>query len=132
MWKGETLRIKALILQQNILDGEIAYPSVYYHQTTRLAPMMTWWNVDEMDNWAIEQNGMPMPLKEWVLMGPDLRPKTLKNRNMVYNAIMRNWVNCQSVSAPGQSRLGSFLYLPGFVEVGKTSTFSRWKDLNLD
>lgn len=92
-----------------------------YYQASRLAAMMLWWKQEEMDTWVFEQHGITEPLKEWVLGDPDLRSKTVKSNNIIYHAIMKNWMNLQAVLPPGQSPLASFLHHPGFTVASRNS-----------
>lgn len=67
-----------------------------------------------------------MPLKEWALTDPGLRP-IITYRNSIFRAIMGTWRNCQNLLLPIQSPLPSFMYHPGFKKVTKTSRFERWR-----
>lgn len=93
--------------------------------------MLLWWKHDEKEIWVLEHQQVPIPLKEWVLMAPHLRSKAV-TLNTIYNAIMKNWANCQRMLAPGQSPQTSFLYHPEFEEVGSLTDFRKWEEARLD
>lgn len=74
LWQGRKARIKMSWLQQRLSDGGIAFPSVKkYYLASRLTAMKTWWKEENGLVWDIEQHGIPMPLREWVLTDPVLR-----------------------------------------------------------
>lgn len=90
------------------------------------------WRLDDSEVWALEQQCVSIPLKEWVLMDPDVRPKTERNGNTVYNAIIKNWANCQQLLSPGQSLLSSVIYHPKFKIAVTLGDFHRWEEVGLD
>lgn len=126
IWNNKIPRVKVTVLQQEIVNGRIAYPSILkYYQASRLATMLWQWKQEEKEVWAIEQHGVPVPLKEWALMAPALRSKTIRSSNPVYNAIIKNCAKCHDLFTPGQSPLASFLHHPNFSIAGRESDFRR-------
>lgn len=133
LWKDRKPWVKMKLLHQKVIEGGIAYPPIHkYYQASRLAALMLWWKDNEMDIWVFEQYGITEPLKEWALRDPEIRSKAVKSNSTIHNAIMRNWMNCQTMLAPGQSPLASFLHHPGFAVTGMGADFHRWEKADLD
>lgn len=126
--------MRMALLQQNVLNGGFANLSVNKHyQASRLAVMMVvWWKQEIKYVWSMELYGVPVPLKEWVLIDPHLREETVRSNNRVYNSIMRNWIQCQHVLSPVQSPLDSFLHHPNFQIASSVSNFCGWEQVGLD
>lgn len=125
LWKDKKSRVK--------VKGGIAYPSIRkYYQASRLVAIILWWKQEEIDTLIFEQHGINTPLKELILGDPALGFKKIRNSNITYNAIMRNWLTLHDVFIPGQPPLASFLHHPGFRVASNSGQFGRLEEVGLD
>lgn len=66
----------------------------------------------------MEQQGIPLPLKEWALLDSNLRPTVMvsKSKSTVYTAITSTWDMFQQTLSPVHSPLVSVIYYSEFRE----------------
>lgn len=69
IWDGRKARIKSSLMQASIENVGLSVPNlVLYYSSSRLAPVMLWWNQESKDTWILEQQGIPLPLSDWMVL----------------------------------------------------------------
>lgn len=125
IWRGEKARIKAAVLQQTIQKGGLNVPNImnYYH-AAQLSALLCWWSSDRIESWRLEQEGIFIPLVEWVFLQKKDREKMTKTPNMIRDNLIYIWNRLRAQIAPSQSPV---YYHPGFAQADKNGNVEIWK-----
>lgn len=133
LWQHRKPRVKMSLLQSRGIQGGIRFSCIKkYYYDSKLVAMMSWWRGKNKYFLEIEQQGVPLPLKEWALLNLVWQVCVGKSRSTVYWAIMAIWIKCQHHLSPVQSPLASFIYHPAFHKAGSIGDFRRWEQVGLE
>lgn len=106
------------LLYQKVCEVGIAFPCLRnYCQASWLVAMREWGRTENQDVWLFEQDRVSIPLKEWTLIDPGLRP-TITSHNSVLRAIIK--IVTGDSSPPVEVRLVDITVLEAERNVGKT------------